>query len=239
MAVVILAPFAWLAERQTQGQACTRAVTVFFAFSLLGLLGMLSQIRFVVLAAAAIPTLTGYVVYTFLKRSVAGKHRPLGMAAVVVSVSLTLLFPWTQTAILSWSRLPELSTVARGDVWADDCRNIESLKELSQFPPGVVLAPDPIGSSLLLVTNHTIIAAPYHRSEVAMGNIEIPFMLPKAEFRALIESHGVNYVVMCKLLEKGPKNSFFRELAMGTERNGFQRLALSEDSPLIAYRVVD
>ena len=239
LAAVAFAPLAWFADRRTQSYACSRAVTVFTAFSLLGLLGMLSQIRFVVLAAAAVPTLTGYVLYTFLRLSVAGRQRAFGIAALVLSSSLTLLFPWMQTTILSRLPMPDVSAADPRDVWADDCRNIESIRELSQYPAGVVLAPDPIGSSLLLVTDHTIIAAPYHRSEVAMGNIDIPFTLPEDGFRSLIEAHAVDYVVMCRLLEMGPRESFFRKLAMGAEESGFQRLSLSEDSPLIAYRVLD
>ena len=238
MAAVVFAPLAWFASRRTQTPGSSRAVAVFFAFSLLGLLGMLSQVRFVVLAAAAVPTLTGYVLHTFLMMSANRGTRAIGIVAVTLAISLTLLFPWTQPVIASRLSLPDSSTQEQRDVWDKGCRSIEHLLELSQYSAGVVLAPDPIGSSLLLVTDHTIIAAPYHRSEVAMGNIEVPFTLPETEFRELVHSRHVDYVVTCRLLKKGANESFFREMALGTEEIGFQRLALSEDSPLIAYRVI-
>jgi len=213
-----------------------RAITVLLLFAALGLIGAVFQIRMILMAAAAVPLLTGYAVHAMVQaRSANPGHAPLSFA-LIASIAATLFAPILYPAISNMMQPAGPAEAATASGTPMDCRAPQHLRALSDLPKGAVLAPGGLSTSLLLVTDHTVLAAPYHRSGAAIANGVIPFNQDEAAFRAKLAETGADYVLLCEHTRHLP-DGFATALLNAGGANGLVPVALPEGSPLRLFEV--
>ena len=69
--------------------------------------------------------------------------------------------------------------------------------KLGVLPTGTVLAPLDVGPSILLKSQHSVVATGHHRAEAAMRDVIQAFTGSEQKARAIAERHNADYVVMC------------------------------------------
>ncbi len=215
-----------------------RAVTVLLAFAALGLLGAAFQIRMILMGAAAVPLLTGYAIYAAVQMRVTRPGSSMASLAVVAAICATLFAPILYPATLHLGGAISPATATTPPLGADarTCRHPAHLTALADLPPGIVLAPSGISTSLLLVSDHTVLSAPYHRSGDAIANGHKPFNADEAFFRSTLARTDAQYVLLCRFMPHNP-SGFAMTLINGATTTGLTRIALPEGSPLLAFRV--
>jgi hypothetical protein len=189
-----------------------RAVGTLLVFAALGLVGSLSQIRMLLLAAPAIPVLTGYGLTMMLgsgaRAGLAGAARSL---AAVAAMLATIFLPLLDLAVREAGAAPSPEEELVG------CRSRSALSTLAQVPKGLVLAPVDFGGSLILLTPHDAVAGPYHRSAQAFLNGFVPFDGDEATLREAMRQTGADYLLLCRDLPYGHGDSMAHELAHGAQ----------------------
>jgi hypothetical protein len=208
----------------------TRAVGTLLVFAVLGLAGSLSQLRMLLLAAPAVPVLTGYGIAALLgegaRPGLVGAARSLaGVAAMVATIFLPLLDIAVRTAGAApsdWER-----TVG--------CRSRDALSTLSGLPEGIVLAPTDFGPSILLLTPHSVVAGPYHRSAEAFLNGFLPFDGSEAFLRETMERTEADYLLLCRDVTYGEGSSMANDLARGARLHWLEPVA-NVHSELVVLR---
>ncbi|APE27375.1 hypothetical protein [Aurantiacibacter gangjinensis] len=93
------------------------------------------------------------------------------------------------------SRFP--AATMRPDVLALIERGECDYSRLVSLEPGLVLVPLDAGPEILGLTNHTIIAASYHRNQGPMRDVLLAFTGPPAEAQTVVQSYGADYVIAC------------------------------------------
>lgn len=78
----------------------------------------------------------------------------------------------------------------------DSCRGEQAFTQLQNLPKGLIAANIDFGAQALLVTPHSVLAAPYHRNQGNLTAYQI-FMAKPNDSYALIQSHKVDYVAYC------------------------------------------
>ncbi len=72
------------------------------------------------------------------------------------------------------------------------------LRRLTALPKGRVLTPIDIGALVLLRTEHSIVAAGYHRNQAALAQALRAFTGPVSQAHDDVVSSGADYVVVCR-----------------------------------------
>lgn len=204
---------AMLAVRLRRGQAQTgeaQTVGVLLVFAALGILGSFSQMRMLLLAAPAVPLLTGYGLIALQGAEV--RTGPRGAArslAVVLGMAATVFLP-----IIDFSVRQAKASNTESEGIAS-CRSAEALASLSHLPGGVVLSPVDFGAPLLLFTPHDVVAGPYHRSPDAFVDGFLPFDGDEATLKTAMERTSADYLFLCRDRSYGEDLSFAHGLANG------------------------
>jgi hypothetical protein len=208
---IALAAAIW---RMGRGGAGERALLTMPALVLAASLALsLYQVRTLPYAnAVAIPMLGAWIA------SLAAEHRMRGgkpawragpvIAAILLSLPLAhLTVAWAgmkAVAIASDGRIaprqrPEApAALVEGlSVTEKECLDSSSAALFAQVPKGVVLAPIFYGPGLLAISEHHVVAAPYHRSGAAiLDTLNALKSRPEAA-RPILRAHGVDYVAIC------------------------------------------
>lgn len=211
----------WCVDKDAQRRDTAGTLLI---FGWISVFAMLYQLRMIVIAAAVLPMLTGYVVGW----SLSDMHRPrvrlraTSVAAVIGLTSVFYPFAWAKAYALRTTdapiyERPEATRASR----ALECRTHETLATLRNLPPGTVFSTMNLSPSILLSSGHSILVAPYHRSASAMSNGLLPFDMAAEAFRETMRRIGADYVVFCRgIHEKG----FVRNLSEGGAVEGFHRV---------------
>lgn len=202
--------------------AARRAVVILTLFTALGVLGSLSQIRLVVMGAAAIPMLMGLAIAACLAARQARPKAWQPTAALVATVAGVLLSP--ALAGLVQPGPAEASAPARF-INADTCREKAVLETLNAVPRGVILGTSNYGAPILLLTDHAVLAGPYHRSPEAIRNGALPFDGDEATLRRALDQTGADYLLLCRQGLYGTKDSFASALAQGMPADSLRDVA--------------
>lgn len=101
---------------------------------------------------------------------------------------------------LVWMFVPvstDAATKSLGASGLSTCLSPSSISSLNRLPPSVILAPIDLGSHILALTNHSVIAAPYHRNN--SGNLLAVdfFIADETDGRAILSKNKVDYIVLC------------------------------------------
>lgn len=70
---------------------------------------------------------------------------------------------------------------------------------LAALEPGLVFSTLDLGPQVLLESEHTILAASYHRNDRAMADVIRAFIGSEEQARAIIAARGADYLVTCSL----------------------------------------
>ncbi|MFT7191627.1 MAG: hypothetical protein ACI9AQ_002197 [Dinoroseobacter sp.] len=213
-----------------------RAVMVLLLFAALGFIGAVFQIRMILMGAAAVPLLTGYAVHALAQaRSNNQRHAPTSLA-LIASIAATLFAPVLYPTISHMLQRVGSAGAATASSNPVECRAPQHLRALNALPKGAVLAPGSLSTSLLLVTDHTVLAAPYHRSGAAIANGGLPFNADEAGFRAKLAQTGADYVLLCQHIRHLP-DGFATQLLNAGGAHDLVPVALPEGSPLRVFEV--
>jgi hypothetical protein len=77
------------------------------------------------------------------------------------------------------------------------CFKTANYAQLARLPQGVVAAEVDLGSFVLALTPHAVLAAPYHRLSEGIIAAHQIFALPPESARGVVARFGVTYVVTC------------------------------------------
>lgn len=242
-ATVMIATLVWgwhaLTGRDTA--QTTGRVAILLTFGWLGVIACLFQIRLVLMGAAAVPFLMGYAIAALIPRSTDGSARGAKAAALAVTVALTLLSP-TLFALVGKRTGPSVLTelapsgTSAPGAHTSDCRKPDLVRSLSAVSPGLVLTSSNFGPVLLLLTDHTALAGPYHRSAEAVANGAVPFDGDEAALRGALVRTGADYLLLCRDAPYGDGTSFATELARTGAAQGLEPVE-GIDPALILLRV--
>lgn len=128
---------------------------------------------------------------------------------------------------------------------AQACFRHENLKPLDALSPGLLFAPIDLGSHLLADTNHSVLAAPYHRIGPAILETHAILSARSPQDASVrLTRVGATYVMICPgmnqlvtPLDRHP-DSFYERLRRGEPLPFLEAVALPQGSPLRLWRVV-
>ncbi len=213
-------------------------VPVLLSFAWLGLLGSGIQMRMAISADPVIPLLMGFVA---AKLFTAWHARPVSAGRIcALLLGFLSMFASGKAFELAyqWSRDPAPTTAAAPEtVPFNFCRRTEVVQSLAALPPSRVMALGNLGLPVLLLTEHTIPLAPYHRSEMAMRNILLHHQPDPAFLFEQLAASQADYLVLCRNARYGDGTAYANELAAGASAEGL--VPVSGMHPdLIVLRVV-
>jgi hypothetical protein len=171
---------------QTEAMARTRWIII-FALLAIGLVTAFWQIR-VFSSAAPLAALPAAYAVLALARPVAGS------ASFVARAATTALLCVPFSSLTYAIALPHDDIRSAGTF---ACLAPKALAPLAALSPGLVLAPIDSGSHLLSETQHSVIAAPYHRNSA--GNrlaLEALLASPNAA-ENIVRQSGAKYLMLC------------------------------------------
>lgn len=82
------------------------------------------------------------------------------------------------------------------------CLMPSAFTDLGGLPPERIMAPIDLGSHLLAFTGHSVVAAPYHRSQDGVLDAFRFFNEPISEARRILERRGIGLVVICPAMKE-------------------------------------
>jgi hypothetical protein len=80
---------------------------------------------------------------------------------------------------------------------AGGCFKSANYAQLARLPPGLMATEVDLGSYVLALTPHSVLAGPYHRLRDGIMAAHDTFALPPAQARGVLRRLGVNYLVTC------------------------------------------
>ncbi|MEM9738972.1 MAG: hypothetical protein AAF829_03820 [Pseudomonadota bacterium] len=205
--------FKGAAERQ-------RSVLIgLMGLTVIALLVMAWQVRAVVFVHGFAAIGVGFVAHYLILNLVS----QTGTARIAAFAGLIALSPTTwQTAGTYLETKP--TEVEKGASKRSECRSAEAMARLQALPPSRVFTPIDLGPAVLIHTDHTIFAAPYHRNPGAIGRTLDVFESDPATARKLLQAAGADYLYVCNGLG---------ELALYARRSpdGLAATLLAGDAP--------
>lgn len=132
---------------------------------------------------------------------------------------------WNLVAAQMDSALAKPIEAAR--VAARRCTQGESILAPGALPKGRIMAPIDLGSYLIGMTPHHVIAAGYHRNNVGNTAAYAFFLAPPDKARDMARAWGINYITLC------PEN--MRERALDRYRPGSLLEQLQSSAPPPAW----
>ncbi len=237
---VILAAAIWFKQRGQPGTPAVEnaAVAQMLIFGCLGLLGSIYQIRMNILAAPAVPFLTGYVIHHAVQARLAhpSARRSLALAATVLLTVLAPKLNGPAMAIADATMPAGGAAQVENRHWDKGCRSLESLKALNILPPSRIATTMSMGTTLMLATHHRAMSAPYHRNPDAIWNGVYPLQSAENMQRALRKG-GADYLVLCAGTTYGDARPLAAALLRGDPVPWLRPVQMMRDD-LVVFQVV-
>ena len=126
---------------------------------------------------------------------------------------------------------------------SDACFEKQSYAPLARMPAGVIAADVNYGPSILALTPHSVLAAPYHRLAPAIVAAHRALAAPPEDARALLRQLGTGYVLICGKHEPNGLDqaeldaSLWGHLTAGVVPAWLERVPLGDAQPISVYRV--
>lgn len=240
LAITILATLMWAHRCVTRhdDKATTDRLGILLLFAWLGVIASMSQIRLTLLAASAIPTLIGFALAAFLRArrdgdSIFALVLVVPLLVVIISPSLTLLDATQEQSELAIS--PSSGGVKKVEI--DSCRTPEALRNLVAIPRGTILASANISAPILLLSPHSVVTGPYHRSPDAFRDGVLPFEKDEDALLDAARRTNSDYLLLCRNAVYGSKDSFGTQLAMGATSERLAEIKGINDK-LLVFKVL-
>ena len=124
-----------------------------------------------------------------------------GLGGAII-MPLTLA-PFTAIFWISFAPPSNASVEKQQSENSKDCIAEKSHAPLRTLPQGLVLALPDLGPFVLLFTDHSVMAAPYHRNNHGNRLMFEILIAPPDTARAMLNSAGVRYIAICDAYNKG------------------------------------
>lgn len=150
---------------------------------------------------AAVPL--GWLASSLLER-IRSERAPIAKIAAVL-VFILLLAPMTPVTIAG-KLAPAGSelAVSQTSVGQSSCLIREEAPKLAALPESTIFAPLDVGPTILLKTDHAVVATGHHRAEAAMADVIKAFTASPDDARAIVAAHDADYIALCaNLAEAG------------------------------------
>ncbi len=124
-----------------------------------------------------------------------------GAKALSAAAIVLVLLPATPVTLYKLVEPAFGSSVAQNalteQVAESRCMLSEQTPKLGALPTGVIFAPLDIGPSILLKSDHAVVATGHHRANIAMRDVILAFSGDLMAAPARVAEHGADYVVLC------------------------------------------
>jgi hypothetical protein len=137
----------------------------------------------------------------------ARKIRSLPLRLSMTIASLAIIAPGQALALGNRLAAAKASASAPGEARPQRCIDRGDVEALRSLPAGDIAAPLDIGPSIIVLTQHRIIASAHHRNDKAMRDTIQIFLSEPTAARALMARRSVDYVVVCPGL---PETNLYR-----------------------------
>ena len=206
------------------------------AFAAIGLTTSLWQVR-AISSASAVAVFGGAWAASKVMTWAEGQKRPLAKVAPLLAI---LPFCSAFWGILAAFAIPDTAEAKKA---AENCRSPAAMHKLAALPKSVLMAPIDMGSDILADTDHSVLAAPYHRNSHGNGELIRAMIAKPDDARKIAEESGAAYLVFC------PARAEFSSYAEGNP-DGLAALMLADlvpdwlepvafdpDAPFKVYRI--
>jgi hypothetical protein len=163
--------------------------TIIGAFAAIGLVTSLWEIR--AIASASACALFGGVWASTLAIDRANRSANLfvKLATLPILLSFCSTFWGALTILVEKPAEKEPDSIA--------CRSPAAIRVLNTLPKSLLLAPIDLGSDILADTDHSVLAAPYHRNNHGNGILVRAMVAPPDDARKIVAGSGATYFVYC------------------------------------------
>jgi hypothetical protein len=234
MASVLGVVAALVAAWRTRGE--TRGVwLIVVAFAAMGFITALWQLR--ALPSASSVALLGGAwfsaqVVTWTERRTSLVDKP----AIILAV---LPFCSAFWGILETLATPDTPAVAN----AGSCRSQATIQTLNKLPKSLIMAGIDMGAEILAGTDHSVLAAPYHRNNHGNGVLVRAMLARPDEARTMVEASGAAYFVFCPVLPEfegyaaGNRDGLAAMMLAGRAPDWLNPMTIAADGPLQVYKI--
>ena len=233
----ILASIMWLKQRDSDNMSTQlqSALAKMLCIGWLGIIAGFAQNRMIIMAAPAVPFLSGYVIlvlYQYRRRYQTNG----GTVALLAGAMATILSPGlaspAQRIVQAFNPSSEVSE-PKAKSQDEVCQSVGELQVLNSVPSGNILTRINLGTTLSLTTHHNGLAAPYHRSGEAIGNGFLPFVRDEEGMKRAVLESGADYVLLCRNGNYGGPSNFAHALASGSSAEWLRPAPLASDALIL------
>jgi hypothetical protein len=124
------------------------------------------------------------------------KEPRLGGRLMLVPAVLVLL----TSGLMANALYPAKSKKAAADAEQSDanhCASFASIQALSALPPSNIVAPFNLSPSILLTSQHMVLASSHHRNRAGMRDQIDLFRLPQDQAKRIIDRRAIDYIIAC------------------------------------------
>lgn len=138
------------------------------------------------------------------------------------------------------ARVPAAAAMSR---LQRECLADDSAAALAALPPGRILAPIFAGPAILAISQHSLVAAQYHRGGEAILDVVRAMAGSEQAAERVAVRYGVDYVAVCRSSEETEltiaeaPDGFLAGLVRGAVPDWLKPVAASAAAPLALYRV--
>lgn len=232
----LLGLLAALAAAWRSGGASRAAWLIVAAFAAMGLATSAWQVR-AISSTAALALFGGVWASAEVTAWAERKKSLLAKAAPVAAVLPFCSMFW---ALLTAVVAPE---PAHAHAAAEACRSPATIHALDALPKSLLMAAIDMGSDILADTDHSVLAAPYHRNNHGNGEFVRAMIAKPEDARKIAEGSGAAYLVFCSARAEfddyvaGSPDGLAALLRRGQAPNWLSPIAVPPGTPLQIYRI--
>jgi hypothetical protein len=206
------------------------------AFATMGLATTLWQVR-AISSASALALFGGVFVAA---RAMNWAHRQKSVLAKFSPILVIMLFCSAFWAIIAAAAVNEPAGAGEP---AMACRSPATIRTLTALPKSLLMGPIDMGSDILAQTDHSVLAAPYHRNNHGNGEMVRAMLAKPDEARKIIADSGAAYLVFCPALMEshlyaaGEREGLAAMLLDGRAPDWLAPVAVPPEAHLRVYRI--
>jgi hypothetical protein len=221
------------------------------AFLLMGWAILVWQIRGATTATTAAIPFSAWAV-AMARRRYRQRATAMGAVAFVGILATSSAAAWASAGTALQARITDHAVMQNYEARVTDtraCGTPAAYRSLAAAPKGVMLNQFALGAGVLVWTNHSVLAGPYHRDVTGTLTMIEAFRSSPDEAKAIVIASAADYVLVCA---GGPESSFYARHAADNTRPDDTLSAMLgrhahpdwlepvklEGSPLSLYRVV-
>ena len=182
----------------------------------------------------AMPVVAAAVAISFSQFEV---RRPLRWLSVAIFTPIAISAVAISVAQAARPMPPE--DIAKARV----CYEIDAYEALKKLEPGLIAADVDLGPMLLAFTDHSVLAAPYHRISHGIIAVNRVFSSSAAEANKTLIETRADYVVLCGASKptvldgRARSDSFWAQLVANDVPQWLERVAMPSNNPFVVYRL--